>query len=163
MAGRPAVAGRPGVAGRRGGGELREYCQLTGSGVIEILLKNISLLVPPHVYYIGINLPPTTSALPLPLPSSAPNMSFLTSCKIRHPHPITMIRALAILLAGGALASTCIDEEGNSGPCMPGREFCGKPFTNAPSYHLMDRELAEHALSCLLLLLCGCWLPAVVP
>lgn len=34
----------------------------------------------------------------------------------------------------------CIDEEGHSGPCEPGREFCGEPFANAPVYHLMDQH-----------------------
>jgi sucrose-6-phosphate hydrolase SacC (GH32 family) len=27
-----------------------------------------------------------------------------------------------------------------NGPCMPGNEYCGKPFTNAPAYHLMDQH-----------------------
>ena len=34
----------------------------------------------------------------------------------------------------------CIDATGASGPCEPGREFCGAPFDNAPTYHLMDQH-----------------------
>jgi hypothetical protein len=41
-----------------------------------------------------------------------------------------------------ASASDCIDESGESGPCMPGREFCGKPFPKdtSPAFHLMDQH-----------------------
>jgi sucrose-6-phosphate hydrolase SacC (GH32 family) len=31
--------------------------------------------------------------------------------------------------------STCLN-----GPCYPGNEFCGKPFENAPKFHLMDQH-----------------------
>lgn len=34
----------------------------------------------------------------------------------------------------------CQNAAGESGPCMPGREFCGKPFLNAPAFHLMDQH-----------------------
>ena len=55
-----------------------------------------------------------------------------------------MLRAatIALFAAGSAAASNCIDAEGNSGPCKPGREFCGKPFPPAtsPAYHLMDQH-----------------------
>eukprot|EP00966_Prymnesium_polylepis_P313897 7253678-Prymnesium_polylepis.1 len=27
-----------------------------------------------------------------------------------------------------------------NGPCHPGNEFCGKPFENAPKFHLMDQH-----------------------
>jgi len=27
-----------------------------------------------------------------------------------------------------------------NGPCMPGNDFCGEPFKNAPAYHLMDQH-----------------------
>ena len=27
-----------------------------------------------------------------------------------------------------------------NGPCGPGNEFCGKPFEDAPTYHLMDQH-----------------------
>jgi hypothetical protein len=54
-----------------------------------------------------------------------------------------MIRTAATLASCfgvAAAAATC-----NSGPgtpegiCMPGREWCGAPFTNAPGFHLMVR------------------------
>ena len=39
------------------------------------------------------------------------------------------MRAASLLsLAAAAAASSCINEAGESGPCMPGHEFCGKPF-----------------------------------
>lgn len=34
----------------------------------------------------------------------------------------------------------CKNAAGEMGPCMPGREFCGKPFENAPAFHLMDQH-----------------------
>jgi sucrose-6-phosphate hydrolase SacC (GH32 family) len=45
-------------------------------------------------------------------------------------------------LVSTALASTCIDEKGVSGPCMPGHEFCGEPFPkdSSPAFHLMDQH-----------------------
>ena len=39
-----------------------------------------------------------------------------------------------------SLASQCIDAEGNTGDCAPGREFCGAFGSNAPQYHLMDQH-----------------------
>lgn len=36
------------------------------------------------------------------------------------------------------MTSNCID-----GPCYPGNEYCGLPFTNAPQFHLMDQHGCE--------------------
>ena len=39
------------------------------------------------------------------------------------------------------MASQCIDRDGRSGNCAPGREFCGEPYgADAPQYHLMDQH-----------------------
>jgi hypothetical protein len=55
-----------------------------------------------------------------------------------------MLRYAPLLLLGPSpvMSSTCIDANGNSGPCEPGREFCGKPFPKdtSPAYHLMDQH-----------------------
>jgi sucrose-6-phosphate hydrolase SacC (GH32 family) len=44
--------------------------------------------------------------------------------------------------AGHELDQTaCLDPRGVSGPCAPGREYCGQPFTlNAPAFHLMSQK-----------------------
>ena len=42
---------------------------------------------------------------------------------------------MALSLLHSPLASMCL-----GGPCYPGTEFCGKPFTNAPTFHLMDQH-----------------------
>ena len=44
---------------------------------------------------------------------------------------------MALSLLHSPLASMCL-----GGPCYPGTEFCGKPFTNAPTFHLMDQHAA---------------------
>ena len=42
---------------------------------------------------------------------------------------------LLALLAPATLASTCLN-----GPCAPGNDFCGQPFKQAPTFHLMDQH-----------------------
>ncbi len=41
---------------------------------------------------------------------------------------------MCLLIALLSIASDCLN-----GPCYPGNEFCGAPFSNAPAYHLMDQ------------------------
>jgi len=50
------------------------------------------------------------------------------------------LAASATLIIAAVTASTCIDDAGISGPCIPGREYCGQPFTTAPQFHLMDQH-----------------------
>ena len=55
-----------------------------------------------------------------------------------------MMRAASFAaLAAIAAASTCTDNAGkNPGPCMPGHEQCGTPFSKdtSPAFHLMDQH-----------------------
>lgn len=48
----------------------------------------------------------------------------------------TRLAALAHLASNGR----CQNASGNVGPCMPGREYCNKPFAHAPRFHLMDQH-----------------------
>jgi len=49
---------------------------------------------------------------------------------------------VASLLAVPTHSSLCMDSQGISGPCVPGREFCGVPYDPAtsPAFHLMDQH-----------------------
>eukprot|EP00912_Choanoflagellata_sp_UC4_P001140 UC4_evm1s708 len=38
-----------------------------------------------------------------------------------------------------ARTSNCIGPKG-PGPCLPGNDYCGEPFQNAPKFHLMDQH-----------------------
>jgi len=54
------------------------------------------------------------------------------------------LRTFAVF--GGAVASSSMPDVFQppstclNGPCAPGNDFCGKPFDNAPSFHLMDQH-----------------------
>ncbi|KAJ1449760.1 glycosyl hydrolase [Pelagophyceae sp. CCMP2097] len=63
------------------------------------------------------------------------------------PHSRGASLACLVCLAGCVDAAalladnmTCEDASGRSGPCGPGREFCGDAFAAAPAYHLVDRR-----------------------
>lgn len=57
-----------------------------------------------------------------------------------------LFSTMALGSAIAASASTCEDAAGNKGDCKPGLEFCGTPFANAPSYHLMDQHVSLNLL-----------------
>lgn len=58
------------------------------------------------------------------------------------------MKAILALLAFAAASSeellwttTCFDKPGGtSGDCAPGFEFCGEPFEDAPTFHIMDQH-----------------------
>lgn len=51
------------------------------------------------------------------------------------------MKLLLALFVPTVTASQCIGLDNNTqADCVPGHEFCGEPFTNAPMFHLMDQH-----------------------
>ena len=46
-----------------------------------------------------------------------------------------LLAIVLLVLLASTSATDCL-----GGPCEPGNDFCGAPFTGAPAYHLMDQH-----------------------
>ena len=74
------------------------------------------------------------------------NLTKISPKFLPHPTcpPVMKNPSIPVLLFAFALLAcpsiACKDAVGNSGECMPGREFCGDPFQNGPMFHLMDQH-----------------------
>jgi len=51
---------------------------------------------------------------------------------------------LFLVYSNKGCPTKCMKPDGTMAPCGPGNDQCGKPFTNAPKFHVMDKSCGEN-------------------